>query len=183
MNSGTTKTTSSKSKTTSKLQLLQENNNSSNSDNDTSLSSIDDKQATHTNILDSTFTKDKTECGVENVPPVAATSGTAVVGSKTPTHNDHYHLMAGSALATTLAAKSAVVTTGGPQSYAMTPAENDPLYSYESYDIANLSSDDSTDDEDCPKKVNSAECSLCVHTHTTGYVYQSVLFHINLPAM
>ena len=62
--------------------------------------------------------------------------------------------MAGSALATSLAAKS---DTHGPQSYAMTPAESDPLFAYENYDIGNLSSEDSTDDEDCPKKV----CGTC----------------------
>ena len=137
-------------KTTPKLPPLQE---SSSSDDETSSPSTDEKQATPTITLDSTFTKDKndvTESDVENIPPVTVASGTAIAGCKTPPHNDHYHLMAGSALATTLAAKS---TTGGPQSYAMTPAENDPLHIYESYDIANLSSDDSTDDEDCPKKV------------------------------
>lgn len=40
-----------------------------------------------------------------------------------------------------------------PTSYEMTPAENDPLFAYENYDIGNLSSEDSTDDEECPKKV------------------------------
>ena len=130
---------------------------SSSSDNETVSPSLNEKQASPTRTLDSTFIKDKsdvTETGVENVPPVTAMSSTAAAGSKTPPHNDHYHLMDGSALATTLAAKSVAVTTGGIQSYAMTPAENDPLHCYESYDIANLSSDDSTDDEDCPKKVN-----------------------------
>lgn len=43
--------------------------------------------------------------------------------------------------------------TVAPASYEMTPAENDPLYAYENYDIGNLSSDDSTDDDECPKKV------------------------------
>ncbi len=36
-------------------------------------------------------------------------------------------------------------------SYQMTPA--DPLILCDNYDIKNLSSEDSTDDEDCPKKV------------------------------
>ena len=44
-------------------------------------------------------------------------------------------------------------TKGPPTSYEMTPAENDPLFAYDNYDIGNLSSEDSTDDEDCPKKV------------------------------
>ena len=96
--------------------------------------------------------------GVESHPP----PGTTTVGASscTPTHNSHFHLMVGSALASTLAAKSH--EANGPQSYAMTPAESDPLFVYENYDIANLSSEDSTDDEECPRKVG------CVYTQANN---------------
>ena len=92
--------------------------------------------------LNSTFTKEDTD------------HPTATLATTPANSNHHYHLMAGSALAAALAVKN---DAGEAQSYAMTPADSDPLYAYENYDIGTLSSDDSTDDEDCPKKV-------CVHT-------------------
>ena len=92
---------------------------------------------------------------IENCPPP---SSSVTTHSHTPTHNKHYHLMTGSALASMLAAKGEAVAD--PQSYAMTPAESDPLYVYENYDIGNLSSEDSTDDEECPKKVNEHSGAL-----------------------
>lgn len=52
-----------------------------------------------------------------------------------------------------------------PTSYEMTPAEKDPLFAYENYDIGNLSSDDSTDDEECPKKVIHSRCHYITDTH------------------
>ena len=120
-----------------------------------------------TDELNSTFTKEKEFSGsaketvaltkgAEN-HPLPAPHSTAMGDTCTPTQNSHFHLMVGSALAATLAAKSH--EANGPQSYAMTPAESDPLFVYENYDIANLSSEDSTDDEECPRKV----CRL-IHT-------------------
>ena len=51
-----------------------------------------------------------------------------------------------------------------PISYQMTPAENDPLYGYENYDIANLSASDSTDDDEDPKKVVFVWLWLCTYS-------------------
>ena len=99
---------------------------------------IEEETSEPTDALNSTFTKD----GAEEHATVSCTPA-----------NSHYHLMAGSALAAALAVKNDTMAAEGPQSYIMTPAENDPLFMYENYDIGNLSSDDSTDDEDCPKKV------------------------------
>lgn len=170
----------------SKPPTIQEETSDNNKD--ISSPSTDDAQsaamdATTTNVLNSTFTKDD---NTENVPPSSTSDGntalTVPANPCTPTHNGHYHLIPGSSLATTLVSKTAGAgtTAGGgggdgdgcpmqsqgavgglPQSYAMTPAESDPLFAYDNYDIGNLSSDDSTDDEDCPKKV---------HIHSTIYM-------------
>ena len=72
---------------------------------------------------------------------------TNAIPIKTP---DNYHVLPGSVLSYKVKEKLQGIT-----SYEMTPAENDPLYAYENYDIRNLSSEDSTDDEDCPKKVST----------------------------
>ena len=165
----TTATTSS-AMSGSKLKPIQENNcividDTSQSESD------DDEYSTPlkdiTSALNSTFTKEEssienstaakekgehtTAKGVENHPNSNFTTTTVGASSCTPTHNSHFHLMAGSALASTLTAKSH--EANGPQSYAMTPVDRDPLLVYENYDIANLSSEDSTDDEECPRKV------------------------------
>ncbi len=64
-----------------------------------------------------------------------------------------------------------------PISYEMTPAENDPLYGYENYDIANLSASDSTDDDEDPKKV-----CLCDDPLPTLYIFNSNLsFLLGVP--
>ena len=148
------KTTAAHSVTATQAKPLKESNhtkaNSSSGDEQQSI--VKDSSS----ALNSTFTKEDKDGDVENLPhssKTTAAQGIAVAISCTPTHNGHYHLMPGGSLATTLAAKTTQITAAAPQSYAMTPAENDPLYSYENYDIGNLSSDDSTDDEDCPKKV------------------------------
>ena len=165
--------TSSGAKSSSeKLKPIQESNTDSESDNDEDYRTpLKDS----TSGLNSTFTKEESSKensaakekeehgtleGVENQPPHPTTTDgnlTTAMGNSscTPTHNGHFHLMTGSALANTLAVKSH--ETNGPQSYAMTPAESDPLYVYENYDIGNLSSEDSTDDEECPRKV----CFMC----------------------
>lgn len=159
----TTTTTS----TTTKLKPIQENSTADN----TSQGSDDDSDyhtplKDVTNDLNSTFTKEKESSsgisketaltkGAENHPPSHSTA----MGASTPMNNTHFHLMAGSTLAATLAAKSH--EANGPQSYAMTPADSDPLFVYENYDIANLSSEDSTDDEECPRKV----CLRAVNIH------------------
>lgn len=64
---------------------------------------------------------------------------------KTP---DNYHVLPDSQLSHKVKEKLQEIA-----SYEMTPAEKDPLYAYENYSIENLSSEDSTDDEDHPKKV------------------------------
>ncbi|XP_064396891.1 inner centromere protein-like isoform X2 [Halichondria panicea] len=56
-----------------------------------------------------------------------------------------------------------------PISYEMTPAENDPLYGYENYDIANLSASDSTDDDEDPKK----ELPMWAHPDALNAMMQS----------
>lgn len=166
----TTTSTSSSSMNGSQLKPIQESSidyaSPRNDDSDHSTPLKDS-----TGGLNSTFTKEESSTenstekekgalaehatkDVENQPPPHSTNSnltTMGANSCTPTHNNHFHLMTGSALASTLAAKSHEVN--GPQSYAMTPAESDPLYVYENYDIANLSSEDSTDDEECPRKV------------------------------
>ena len=81
-----------------------------------------------------------TEVTTEDPPPVAKpdfnttfikdTTDTQVVATTTPL------------------SKSASV-----DEYEMTPMESDPIIVCDNYNIQDLSSDDSTDDEDCPKKV------------------------------
>ena len=166
-----TKSSSSTAKTKKKTPAIPANNTTSlggskaqpledgNTDN-TSQSSGEDEHTPGppegtTSDLNSTFTKEKDPSISEDIEDNSTTtSATTVASSCTPTHNNHFHLMAGSALATSLATKGGAATAAnGPQSYAMTPADSDPLFAYENYDIGNLSSDDSTDDEECPKKV------------------------------
>jgi hypothetical protein len=136
----------------SKLKPIQEKYNT---DDGSQTESDDDEYSTPlkdiTSAMNSTFTKE--ESSMENSTAAKETDAS----SCTPTHNSHFHLMAGSALASTLAAKSH--EANGPQSYAMTPADSDPLFAYENYDIANLSSEDSTDDEECPRKVVICVCT------------------------
>ena len=141
-----------------------------------------------TNDLNSTFTKEKqpfvdrkAPSGMESHPPAPTNPNSKVTSTAastcTPMHKSHYHLMAGSALATTLAAKSetqaGAAGVNNLQSYAMTPTDSDPLHAYENYDIGNLSSDDSTDEEDCPKKVRWCLIAF-IHIHQCSQLTPSM---------
>ena len=80
-------------------------------------------------VLNSTFTKDTTsEFATDTATgaPVTQSSATPVRSSKT-------------------GKKHTPVS-----SYQMTPVQDDPLY--DNYDIGNLNSEDSTDDDECPRK-------------------------------
>lgn len=77
-------------------------------------------------VLNSTFTKDTSS---ELTTSNAATEASVTQSSATPVHNNKHTPIS---------------------SYQMTPIQDDPLY--DNYDIANLNSDDSTDDDECPRK-------------------------------